>query len=59
MIYTKFNFTDRVEGANWDSYKSFESQEELNEMLEVYRDDMEVGFNHEIITEEQFINKEA
>ena len=59
MIYTKFNFTDRVEGGNWDSYKTFESQEELNEMLEVYKDDVEVGFNYKIITEEEFKIKEV
>lgn len=59
MIYTKFNFTDRVDGVNWDSFKSFESKKDLDEMLEVYKDDMEVGFSFTKISKEEFDNKQV
>lgn len=59
MIYTVFNMTDRVEGANWDSFKSFENRQDLNSLVEVYKDDQEVGFSYQEISKEEFDNKEV
>ena len=59
MIYAVFNMTDRVEGANWDSFKSFENRQDLNSLVEVYKDDQEVGFSYQEISKEEFDNKEV
>jgi hypothetical protein len=59
MIYAVFNMTDRVEGANWDSFKSFENRQELASYIESMREDIEVGFSVTQISKEEFDNKEV